>query len=140
MRCVPHHFDSSLTTPCQCINVLEICARPEPIADTEEFVQLAQQQIISDHIRTVIDSFESACLLPNPVFVPVMPDPVVVKKLEWSAGRGSVQTFCGLYGCQLMSFVVQVLLALTIVLLVLLLVYVGTVGCYGTVGVVAVAA
>ena len=98
-------------------------------------MQLAQQQIISDHIETVIHSVESTL-----VGVTVMPDPVVVKKLEWSAGRGSVQTFCGLYGCQMMSFVVQVLLALTIVLLVLLLVYVGTVGCYRTVGVVAVAA
>jgi len=130
-------FRSLSHTPYQCINVLEICARPEPIADTEEFVQLAQQQIISDHIETVIHSVESACLLPNPVGVTVLPDPVVVKRLEWSAGRGSVQTFCGLYGCQMMSFVVQVLVALMLVLLVVLMIAVGTVGCYGAVGIVA---
>ena len=51
-----------------------------------------------------------------------------------------MQTFCGLYGCQMISLVVQVLVMLIIMVLVLLLVAVGTIECYGAVGVDVVAA
>ena len=86
----------------QCLNVLEICADPEPIHETDEFLPLVQQQIVQDHMWPVIRSIRPAAAATEND-VNIVADPVVAKSVN------NVHTFCGLYGCQMMSFLVQVI-------------------------------
>ena len=82
--------------PLQCTSILEICAAAEPLSHSELFLPLLQHKIVEEHVKCVIQAAGAG------LFTTVLPDPVVATLVD------NVSTFCGLYGCQMISVLVQV--------------------------------
>ena len=82
--------------PLQCTSILEICAAAEPLSHSESLLPLLQHKIVEEHVKCVIQAAGAG------LFTTVLPDPVVATLVD------NVSTFCGLYGCQMISVLVQV--------------------------------
>jgi hypothetical protein len=82
--------------PLQCTGILEICASAEPLAHCESFLPSLHHKIVEEHVKSVIHAAGAG------LFTTVLPDPVVARTLD------GVPTFCGLFGCQMISVLIQV--------------------------------
>jgi hypothetical protein len=85
--------------PLQCTGILELCASAEPLAHCESLLPSLHHTIVEEHVKCVIQAAGAG------LFTTVLPDPVVARTLD------GVPTFCGLFGCQMISVLVQVVYA-----------------------------
>ena len=88
--CVTSHITD------QCLGILELSAAPETVPDVGVFVPLLQHEIIKDHVSPTIQTTGAS------LFTSFIPDPAMTYSI------GGLSTFRGLFGCQMLSFSVQV--------------------------------
>jgi hypothetical protein len=73
-----------------------LCVAAEPLVDSETLLPLLHKKVIEERVNCVIQTSGTS------LFTTVLPDPVVATAVN------EVPTFCGLYGCQMISVLVQV--------------------------------
>ncbi len=83
----------------QCVGIVEMSVKEETISNVEQLLPKLQESIMKDMLLPVIQEAGVA------LFTSVMPDPAVVTS---SAAKSSNSSFRGVFGCQMISFLVQV--------------------------------
>jgi preprotein translocase subunit SecG len=83
----------------QCVGILEMSVKEEAISNVEQLLPKLQETIMKDILLPVIQNAGVA------LFTSVMPDPAVVTS---SAAKSSNSSFRGVFGCQMISFLIQV--------------------------------
>ncbi len=73
-----------------------MCVAAEPFVDSETLLPLLHKKVIDELVKCVIQASGTS------LFTTILPDPVVATSVN------EVPTFCGLYGCQMISVLVQV--------------------------------
>jgi hypothetical protein len=82
----------------QCVGILEMSVKEEHVANVEVLLPKLQQTIMNEVVQPVIQKAGAA------LFSSAMPDPAVVT----SVAKPSHSSFRGVFGCQMISFLIQV--------------------------------
>jgi hypothetical protein len=79
------------------VGILEMSVKEELVPDVEVFLPKLQEAIMNDVVQPVIQKAGAA------LFSTAMPDPAVV-----TSTKSSHSSFRGVFGCQMISFLIQV--------------------------------